>query len=176
MTASGGGPSHLMSSFIGDMISSGSLDKHINEKLIPTYSARYYGMMAAVKLELEPLGARVTIGKPFFSTLAKNDYSVKIAGGFFTSLSIPGHLPPSSVLAASALSNEGLRFAYGEMFEVVGDSGSKERANLSGGFGHSLRLCWAWHEEEKIKDGVKRLAEALRELQGTTNGAKSDTC
>ncbi|KAF8848102.1 PLP-dependent transferase [Acephala macrosclerotiorum] len=175
VTASGGGPSHLMSCFMRDMISSGSLDKHINEKLIPTYSERYKVMMATIKSELEQLGARVTVGKPFFSASAKDGSNVQIAGGFFTSLSIPDHLPPSSVLAASALSKKGLRFAYGEMFEVVGDAGSKERANAPRGFGHSLRLCWAWHEEDKIKDGVKRLAEALRELQDTTNGTKSDT-
>jgi len=163
-----------MSCFMGDIISTGSLDKHINEKLIPTYSARYHGMIAAIKSELEPLGARVTVGKPFFSTSTKGSSKFQIAGGFFTSLSIPDHLPPSSVLAASALSKKGLRFAYGEMFEVVGDGGSKERANASGGFGHSLRLCWAWHEGDKLKDGIKRLAEALRELQDTTNGTKAD--
>lgn len=163
-----------MSCFMGDMISSGSLDKHINEKLIPTYSARYHGMIATIKSELEPLGARITVGKPFFSTSARDSTKVQIAGGFFTSLSIPDHLPPTSVLAASALSKNGLRFAYGEMFEVVGDAGSKERANALGGFGHSLRLCWAWHEEDKLKDGVKRLAESLREQLEAQNSINGD--
>ncbi|KUJ17532.1 PLP-dependent transferase [Mollisia scopiformis] len=170
VTSSGGCPSHLMSCFMGDMISTGALDKHINETLIPTYSSRYHAMMSAIQTSLIPLGVKITVGKPFRS----GGPEIQFAGGFFTSLSIPEHLPPTSVLAALALEKKGLRFAYGQMFEVVGDSGSHERANSQGGFGHSLRLCWAWHEEDNIRDGVERLAEALKELMETSNGVQAD--
>ena len=153
VTSSGGGPSHLTSTFMENMISTGALGKHIAEKLIPTYSSRYHSMMAAIRSQLFPLGMRVTTGD--------NADSV---GGFFTSLSIPDHLPPTSVLASSALQDHQLKFAYGEMFEVVGDKGSKERAEAPGGFGHTLRLCWAWHTEKEIEDGVSRLGNALRDL------------
>ncbi|PVH71286.1 PLP-dependent transferase [Cadophora sp. DSE1049] len=153
VTSSGGGPSHLTSTFMEKMITNGALDKHIAEKLIPTYSSRYHAMMKAIGSQLFPLGVKITTGG--------NKDSV---GGFFTSLSVPDHLPPTSILASLALKDQKLKFAYGEMFEVVGDDGSKTRAEAPGGFGHTLRLCWAWHIEDEIEDGVRRLGNVLREL------------
>tara|TARA_R110002060_G_scaffold18051_3_gene24962 strand:- start:475 stop:909 length:435 start_codon:yes stop_codon:yes gene_type:complete len=136
-----------------NIISTGALEKHIAETLIPTYSSRYHSMMAAIRSQLFPLGMKITTG----------DIGDSV-GGFFTSLSTPDHLPPTSVLASSALQDHRLKFAYGEMFEVFGDKASKERAEAPGGFGHTLRLCWAWHTEEEIEDGMSRLGNALRDL------------
>lgn len=160
---SGGAPSYLMSTFVENIISSGALTKHLNNVLVPTYSSRYHGMIAAIKSELLPLGVQVAIGNPAFS-VSKSNAKTSISGGFFTSLNIPHHLPPTSILAAEALKNHKLRIGYGKMFEVVGDEGSAERSKLEGGFAHSIRICWAWHTEEEILEGIRRLGLAVKEL------------
>lgn len=165
---SGGAPSYLMSTFVENVISSGALAKHLNNVLIPTYSARYHGMIAAIKSELVPLGVQVAIGNPAFC-ISKSGTKTSISGGFFTSLNIPYHLPPTSVLAAEALKNHKLRIGYGKMFEIVGDEGSAERSKLEGGFGHSIRICWAWHTESDIVEGIRRLGLAVKELSNSVS-------
>ncbi|KKY23033.1 putative aminotransferase [Phaeomoniella chlamydospora] len=46
---SDGNPCHLVSTFVGKMLSSGDLEKHIEENLIPTYAARSYAIVDAIK-------------------------------------------------------------------------------------------------------------------------------
>lgn len=81
------------------------------------------------------------------------------AGGFFTYISFPGNFPSAAVIAKKAREEYALIFAYGDMFVVKGDPSSAERSAKS--FGRGARLCWAWHEEEEIEEGVKRLARVL---------------
>ncbi|KAJ9137079.1 Aminotransferase [Pleurostoma richardsiae] len=169
-TWSGGNPAHLTSTFVEKMLSSGALEKHIEEKLIPTYAARYYAMVDAIREHLEPLGIQITTGKPF----SPNDNEIggtKIAGGFFLLITLPKDFPPASVLAKTALEQHELKFAYGRMFEVKGDSGSRQRSEE--GYGNTIRLCWAFHEEQVIIEGIKRMRSLLishREDAGTQLG------
>jgi DNA-binding transcriptional MocR family regulator len=65
------------------------------------------------------------------------------------------------VLAKAALEKYQLKFAYGQMFEVKGDKGSIERWNAT--FAKSIRLCWAFHDEEAIEIGIKRLRDVCLE-------------
>jgi DNA-binding transcriptional MocR family regulator len=44
------------------------------------------------------------------------------------------------------------------MMAVAGDVESSKRAVE--GYGRGLRLCWAWHEESEIVEGIRRLAAA----------------
>lgn len=81
-------------------------------------------------------------------------------GGFFTYISFPDQLPSSDVIAKRAREEYSLIFAYGEMFVVKGDTTSAERSSKS--FGRGARLCWAWHEEAEIEEGINRLAELLK--------------
>lgn len=156
-TRSGGAPSHLTSTFLHHLLTSGALQKHIDGVLIPTYASRYKVMMSAIKSRLEPLGVRVTTGAPYI-TPETSDVVVP-SGGFFTYISFPAELPSADVIAKRAREEHALVFAYGDMFVVKGDKSSTERAKLE--FGNGARLCWAWHESNEIEEGISRLGDLL---------------
>jgi DNA-binding transcriptional MocR family regulator len=157
-TISGGNPAHASSSFVEKMLSSGALEKHIKEKLIPCYSARYHTMVEAIREHLVPLGVQISTAKPYAVT-AVDGKDVILAGGFFLLITLPRGLAPVPTLAKISIDKHELKFAYGKMFEVKGDGGSKQRSDE--GFGSSIRLCWAYHEEEAIVDGIKRMRDLL---------------
>ncbi|KAI0017115.1 aminotransferase [Xylariomycetidae sp. FL0641] len=152
-SSSGGAPSHLTSTFVDKMLRAGSLQAHIATTLIPTYGSRYRALMAAVDARLLPLGVVVEA-----AARAR-------PGGFFAYLRLPPDVPAARTVAAFALREHRLRIAFGHMFTVAGDAGSLARAEAPGGFARCVRLCWAWHEEDALREGVERLAEALREIR-----------
>ncbi|KPM41403.1 hypothetical protein AK830_g5189 [Neonectria ditissima] len=169
-TRSGGCPSHLAASFVHEMIATGALEKHIHDVLIPTYRSRYYAMFKAIETHLVPLGFRVSTGKPYEASLAANGETngharkEAAAGGYFTYITAPEDLSLSvGDLATKALEKYDLKFAYGGMMTVEGDEGSSERA--AEGFGNGIRLCWAWHTEEEIEEGIQRLARLTTEVK-----------
>ncbi|KAL6408369.1 uncharacterized protein AUP68_08226 [Ilyonectria robusta] len=171
-TRSGGCPSHLAATLVYEMIATGSLEKHIVNNLIPTYRSRYYAMFRAIKEHLIPLGFCVSTGKLYeacpTSNGERNGHSKMnvVAGGYFTYITVPQDLSVSvGELAALALERYDLKFAYGGMMTVEGDKESAERA--SRGFGNGIRLCWAWHNEEEIVEGIQRLAQLTREVKAT---------
>ncbi|EPE34302.1 PLP-dependent transferase [Glarea lozoyensis ATCC 20868] len=157
-TRSGGAPSHLTSTFINHLLTSGSLQKHIDEVLIPTYQSRYRVLMTAIKQYLQPLGVLITTGSPYMETTENT--TIVPAGGFFTYITFPPELPSADIIAKRAKEEYSLIFAYGEMFVVQGDKTSSERSHK--GFGRGARLCWAWHEEKEMQEGIERLAKLLR--------------
>lgn len=114
--------------------------------------------MAAITDLLVPLGVTVEVNTPNNSTAT--------AGGFFTYLRLPDDLPIARMVAAFALNQYLLRIAFGHMFAVVGDEGSVARAEAEGGFAQCIRLCWAWHEEELIREGIERLAATIVDIRG----------
>jgi len=156
-TRSGGAPSHLTSTFLNEMLVNGDMEAHISNTLIPTYRMRYDVMLSCIKEDLEPLGVRITTGADYTET---NAGEVLPVGGFFTYITFPENLPDPAVIAKRAREEYSLTFAFGEMFVVKGDGGSSERAQQS--FGRGARLCWAWEEEDAIKEGIARLAELLK--------------
>jgi DNA-binding transcriptional MocR family regulator len=162
---SGGVPSHFSSMLVYHLLSSGALEEHITKTLIPTYSKRYHILMATIEKYLHPFGVRVTIGQPYIDISSDNGKGIKSVGGYFTYLIVPSQFPPTEVLAAKAAKEKDLKFAFGAMFQVKGDDGSRQRAGEKGGFGHCMRLSWAWHEEQELVEGIRRIAEVLREAQ-----------
>ncbi|KAF2805003.1 PLP-dependent transferase [Mytilinidion resinicola] len=182
-TRSGGAPSHLVPTFVHEMLVNGTLDKHITETLVPVYRARYYVLMDAIREYLVPLGFELSVGKPYEASLKtttkvngtnsinstngvhQNGTSspIREAGGFFTYLLLPAGVPSASDLATKALDKYELKFAFGDMFQVAGDVKSAERA--AKGYGRGIRLCWAWHTEEDIKEGIRRLAMISQEAK-----------
>lgn len=165
-SSSGGAPSHLTSTFVDKMLRSGSLQGHIKNSLIPTYRQRSYALMSAIAELLGPLGVTVDINKP------KNASSIT-AGGFFTYLRLPDDLPVARTVAAFALKEENLRVAFGHMFVVTGDEQSVVRAEEKDGFAKCIRLCWAWHEEGELREGVERLANAIRVIRERVKAGES---
>ena len=160
-TRSGGAPSHLSSVFVDELLSSGVLNEHIKNVLIPTYQSRYFSMMNAIHRHLVPLGVQVTTGKPYEVT-SSTDRTPE-AGGFFTFISFPSDLPSADKIARRALEGYQLKIAYGQMMTVTGDPSSDQRAKKT--FGHGARLSWAWHNSDEIDEGVRRLAQLLTDLR-----------
>ncbi|KAJ2983793.1 hypothetical protein NQ176_g430 [Zarea fungicola] len=183
-TVSGGCPSHMSATFIYEMLVSGKLKAHIDETLIPTYRARYHALLRAVETHLVPLGFGMSSGKPYDSnavtsslSCVKNGHdrdledknghatpvSKLVSGGYFTYITIPTSLAVSvDELAALALTKYNLKFAFGAMMTVEGDNSSKQRAAHS--YGNGIRLCWAWHTNEELEEGVRRLAGLVMEV------------
>lgn len=167
-TRSGGNPAHFSSMFIHQLLSTGALQKHIQTVLVPTYRRRYHALMNAITEYLVPLGVVIDVGKTYEATLASSGSSTNYpesAGGFFTYLMLPLDLPPAGKLAAVALERHKCKFAFGDMFRIDGDPGSARRAKEKGGFERGIRLCWAWHEEELLVEGVRRMADAIRDVR-----------
>lgn len=148
----------MTSTFVDKMLRSGKLQSHIKDILVPTYRRRYYTLMAAVKDLLAPLGVQVEVNRP-------KDATTATAGGFFTYLRLPDDLPAARTVAAVALKEKKLRIAFGHMFTVTGDDESIQRAEAEDGFSKCVRLCWAWHEEDEIREGVQRLADTILEAR-----------
>lgn len=141
------------------MLRNGSLQRHIKETLIPTYRQRYYVLMSAINDLLFPLGVTVDINRPA-------DSSTATAGGFFTYLRLPSDISVARTVAAFALKEQKLRMAFGHMFVVTGDEGSVVRAEADDGFATCVRLCWAWHEEGELREGIERLKDAIVNIKG----------
>lgn len=140
-------------------MSTGALQKHIDDVLIPTYQSRYHVLMEAIENHLGPLGVKVSTGAPY---LAPSKDEILPAGGFFTYVSFPDELPTADVIAKRAMEEYQLKIAYGEMFVIKGDPASTERSRKT--FGNGARLCWAWHEEAEIETGTRRLRGLLETM------------
>ncbi|KAL2428733.1 hypothetical protein ABEF95_005850 [Exophiala dermatitidis] len=146
-TRSGGAPSHLVASFIYQMLVSGTLQKHILEELQPAYGQRYHRMMRAIERHLLPLG--LTMPQP----------NRDVAGGYFVWLTLPQALN-STKIYKRALTEENLTIIAGPKFKVVGDED-----NAATQFERELRLCYAWDDVDVLEEGVVRLARVIeREL------------
>ncbi len=172
---SGGSPSHLSSAFLSYMLESGSLQKHISETLIPTYSKRYYVVIDAIKEYLFPLGIKIEKGKPYTTMITasssssgsaeegqgKETQEIEVAGGFFVYISFPSGLPSAKTIAQLCKSTQELTLAYGELFAVVGDSASLTRNDEL--LHRSARICWSFHEEAQLREGIRRLGLVVKE-------------
>ncbi|KAF2194499.1 PLP-dependent transferase [Zopfia rhizophila CBS 207.26] len=147
---SGGAPSQLTATFVAETLESGELQRYVLETLQPAYGSRYRTMIAAINKELIPLGVR----------LPQMDRDV--VGGYFIWLTLPPPLK-GTVVAQRAKDEENLVVAQGEIFEVPGDT---EHAH----FENDLRVCFAWEQEEKLAEGIERLARVIRSMQNDKGG------
>ncbi|EXJ83348.1 hypothetical protein A1O1_06969 [Capronia coronata CBS 617.96] len=143
-TRSGGSPSHLVASFIYQMLTSRTLQHHIFEELQPAYARRYHRMMRAIEDVLLPLG--LTMPQP----------NNEIAGGYFVWLTLPGSLNATKIYER-ALEEESLTIISGPKFKVEGDE-----ENAATQFENELRLCYAWDDVDVLEEGVKRLARVIK--------------
>ncbi|KAF2203489.1 PLP-dependent transferase [Delitschia confertaspora ATCC 74209] len=146
-TRSGGAPSQLTATFVAETLETGELQEFVSSTLQPSYAARYRKMISTINEELVPLGCQ----------LPQTDREV--VGGYFIWLTLPHPLKGAEV-AQRAKDEENLIVAQGEMFEVPGDT---ERANTH--FENALRICFAWEDEDKLAEGIKRLARVVRTMR-----------
>lgn len=140
------------------MLESNHLQEYIRDTLIPTYRSRYHALIDAIETHLIPLGLVIENNRSAHSTPTT-------AGGYFLYLRLPRDLPAAKTVAAFAFKNYSLRIAFGHMFTVAGDEGSVSRAESEGGFSECIRLCWTWHKEDAITEGVCRLATAVADIR-----------
>jgi DNA-binding transcriptional MocR family regulator len=87
-----------------------------------------------------------------------------VVGGYFIWLRLPPGVN-AVVLAQRAKDEENLIVAEGGLFEVPGDSGNKGTS-----FEEEIRLCFTFEEENRLSEGVERLARVVgRMLKGVTS-------
>jgi DNA-binding transcriptional MocR family regulator len=130
-------------------------------------------MLDAIDEFLVPTGMRISTGKPYTETSEETNGTSNghkevpaQAGGYFIWLLLPDNLAgKGAALAAMGLEKYDLKFAYGDMMQVQGDATSADRAGKS--YGNGVRLSWAWHTEEEIVEGIKRLAALVEKVQDT---------
>jgi DNA-binding transcriptional MocR family regulator len=170
-TRSGGCPAHMTASFVHELLESGSLEKHLQTRVIPTFRDRYYALLSAIDEHLVPLGMQISTGKLYDETTmleanGQNGHRVHCtqAGGYFIWLLLPVELAgKGSKLATTGLEKYNLKFAFGDMMQVEGDASSVDRAAAS--YGNGIRLSWAWHTKEEIVEGIRRLATLVQEAK-----------
>lgn len=150
---SGGAPSQLTATFMAELLRSGDLQRHILQALQPAYASRYRKMMAAIQQHLLPLG----VTTPQMGT--------EVVGGYFIWLTLPEPLNARE-LAAAAKEVENVIIAPGSLFGVDGDSTEDD-------FERGIRLCFSWEDEEKLGEGVERLARTVRRMQVGGVGRRS---
>lgn len=140
---SGGAPSQLTSTYVARMLSSGQLQRHITHVLRPAYFQRYRVLLRAIQSHLLPLG--FTIPQP----------DRDVAGGYFAWLGLPIEIQAEE-LAVRCQEDENLVIAPGKIFEIPGDDAAR--------FDRSVRLCFAWEEEWKLQEGVKRIGVVAKKM------------
>lgn len=164
---SGGAPSHLTSTFLTHALRHGALQAHIRTTLLPAYARQYATLHAAITAHLLPLGytllpaaasASASHPPPPPAGVAPLDAD---AGGYFLWLTLPPTLRASAATLAAVCAREhALIVAPGGNFAVPGDR--DEARGLA--FARNLRLCFAWESEERLREGVRRLARATGEM------------
>ena len=148
-SSSGGAPSQLVATFMSEMLESGTVQDHIKHTLQPAYARRYRTMTIAVEDILVPLGV----------TLPHSNRAV--VGGYFMWLSLPKPLMADEV-AERAQAEENLVIGPGPLFGVYGDV---QHAELERG----VRLCFAWEEENTLREGIARLGRVISRMQNDGN-------
>ncbi|KAI5865217.1 PLP-dependent transferase [Durotheca rogersii] len=170
-TASGGCPSQYTSFLIDHLLKSGTLERHVQDTLIPTYRRRYNVLVDAIKTHLYPLGIRISAGNPYETYTADktgNRVPTTLAGGFFLYVDFPkdASFPLVTDIIRFGSDEFSLRIAPGEIFAVRGDPEGLLRASRT--FNKGTRLCWAWHEEEDLVRGMAKLAEAIERARAVS--------
>jgi len=101
--------------------------------------------MDAIEVHLSPLDVRVNAGDN------RDDATV---GGYFVWIMLPPLLNADDV-ARNAAQSENLTVARGPQFEVPDDPKGQK-------FRNSLRLSFAWEDEEMLTQGMERLATVVQ--------------
>lgn len=140
-STSGGPPSQIASWLAAEAIESGQLDSHIDEVLKPALQRRSQSLLGAIKNFLVPLGMQV------------GGALDEVTGGYFIAMKLPARID-SKLLCDRAEHEQGLLLACGKLFAVHGDD------NVASGEGF-VRLCFAYEDENRLVDGVKRMAVLL---------------
>ncbi|KAF7595627.1 hypothetical protein BBP40_005375 [Aspergillus hancockii] len=145
---SGGAPSQFSAAIVDQLFPTGHIQNHVDQELRPKYAERYHRLMSAVREYLLPLGVTLTSASP------------EVVGGYFVWVQLPPPLRASD-LATVALLEYKVSVSAGNLFRVQGDPDTSRND-----FDRNIRLCFAWEHEDKLVEGVRRLACAIRSALG----------
>ncbi|GAB1200236.1 hypothetical protein APSETT444_009606 [Aspergillus pseudonomiae] len=129
---------------IAQLFPTGFIQTYVDQVLRPKYAERYYRLMSAVREHLLPLGVTLPSTSP------------EVVGGYFVWIQLPPPLQ-SDDIATVALQEYKVNVIAGNRFRVQGDPDTTRNS-----FDRGIRLCFAWDHEEKLAEGVRRLACAIR--------------
>jgi DNA-binding transcriptional MocR family regulator len=144
---SGGCPSQLVATMITEVLKNGDLQEHVSSVLIPSYARRWAKMMSAIEEYLVPLG--ISVSKV---SLSGKD----VFGGYFIWFELPEGMSAARV-ATRAKEDQNLIVAHGNLFEVYGDEDAVK-------FHRWIRVCFSWEDEEILEEGIRRLAEVVKNI------------
>ncbi|EXJ77602.1 hypothetical protein A1O3_09829 [Capronia epimyces CBS 606.96] len=161
-TLSGGAPGQFSSTLIEHVLRTGALEAHVQNVLIPLYQTRSATIRRAIEEHLGPLGVEIHIGRPYHVKMDAG-HDEEVIGGFFLYILFPQGILADEV-AAVALKEQNIRFLAAGMMAVRGSKSSSDLLK------RGARLCWAWEEEDRLVEGVQRIAQVLKEKFLTTNG------
>ncbi|KAJ5168438.1 uncharacterized protein N7482_004032 [Penicillium canariense] len=148
-TKSGGAPSQLISTFINELLESGTLQQHISTKLVPEGHRRYSLMVSAIKERLTGLGV----------TFSQGPEETTLVGGYYVWVKLPDSIDANQV-CQKALETQNLDVGNGGLFAIPGGgSGCKD-------LHRRLRLCFMWEDGEHLVEGVNRLSLVIQTLLG----------
>ena len=102
-------------------------------------------MVSVIETHLVPLGVEM------------HQSDRDMVGGYFIWLHLSESLRADIVTVRSA--EEDLVIAPGSLFEVYSDA---QEAELAG----KVRVCFAWETEDLLEEGIVRLSQVIRRLQG----------
>lgn len=144
----------MTSTYLTRLLQTDQMQDHIKNVLCPAYATRYQTLMSAVKEYLLPLGFRAP--QP----------DRRVVGGYFVWLGLPEGLRGTE-LATKLQHDQNLIVAPGKIFEVPGDESAVPcDANI--------RLCFAWEDERKLREGVERIADTSSKLLSAREGGSGD--
>ncbi len=150
---SGGAPSQFSAATIAEMMRSGAMDRHLRETVRPALRRRHQLLADAVERHL---GAFVEIESvPTVPTVTKSpETATATFGGYFLWCRLRRADMSATEVAARARKMENLIVPPGPSFAVKGD----EATAL---FDDHFRLSFAWEDEDRLVEGVQRLARVL---------------
>ncbi|KAL1902303.1 Valine--pyruvate aminotransferase [Sporothrix stenoceras] len=148
---SGGAPSQFGAATIAVLMRTGELDRYLRETVRPTLQWRHRLLTQAVQEHLSEFLEIKCGGLPSGASAEVTTY-----GGYFLWLKLRRTDISAAAVSKLALSVENLVIADGKLFEVKGDEKSAQ-------FDDHIRLCFAWEDEDKIVEGVQRLARIFRD-------------
>ncbi|PWW71961.1 PLP-dependent transferase [Tuber magnatum] len=132
--------SKLMEAIIRNLLSTGILQSHLSEVLIPVYQKRHSTVVSAVATSLAPLGVNLI-----------TDTS-RTSGGWFLWMQLPNYCDASFLKCLEKDYN--VILACGSEFGV--------------GLEDFVRICFAWESEEALAEALGRISKCLGDFRAKT--------
>lgn len=136
-----------MSTFVNELLETNTIQQHISTKLVPEGYRRYSLMVSTMRSRLIPLGV----------TFSPDPERPALFGGYYVWMKLPVPLSADQV-CQKALETQSLTLGNGNLFAIPG--GDSSCTDLR----RNLRLCFMWEDDERLVEGIERLAVVIESL------------